>query len=193
MKKAIQLSTKAAFLGFLHCGRTPAGIERALFDGLSPDKLSAAKLARGARNLSHDIIDSLGELDELTHKALLMDPLTTQGSSNSRSGGSTRSNAVVNLDFYAGAFDPAYWQAANRHLVKKILCEFTHEKIITPTLYGQKARLNHYELRLKDSTYYFSARHYQLDHLAIDADSIRVSVAGQEQALDAMSLIISLK
>ena len=88
---------------------------------------------------------------------------------------------------------PEYWQAANRHLVKKILCEFTHEKIISPQIYRQAAGINHYELRLKDCTYYFSARHYQLDHLEIEAGSIRVSSAGQDKPLDAMSLIIKLK
>lgn len=88
---------------------------------------------------------------------------------------------------------PEYWQAANRHLVKKILCEFTHEKIITPQIYRQAAGINHYELRLKDCTYYFSARHYQLDHLEIESGSIRVSSAGQDKPLDAMSLIIKLK
>ncbi|MFB2726508.1 IucA/IucC family siderophore biosynthesis protein [Shewanella mangrovisoli] len=88
---------------------------------------------------------------------------------------------------------PEYWQAANRHLVKKILCEFTHEKIITPQIYRQAAGINHYELRLKDCTYYFSARHYQLDHLEIETESIRVSSAGQDKPIDAMSLIIKLK
>lgn len=88
---------------------------------------------------------------------------------------------------------PEYWQAANRHLVKKILCEFTHEKIITSQIYRQAAGINHYELRLKDCTYYFSARHYQLDHLEIETGSIRVSSAGQDKPLDAMSLIIKLK
>ncbi|MFB2801357.1 IucA/IucC family protein [Shewanella seohaensis] len=88
---------------------------------------------------------------------------------------------------------PEYWQAANRHLVKKILCEFAHEKIITPQIYRQAAGINHYELRLKDCTYYFSARHYQLDHLEIETGSIRVSSAGQDKPLDAMSLIIKLK
>lgn len=88
---------------------------------------------------------------------------------------------------------PQHWQAANRHLVKKILCEFTHEKIITPQIYRQAAGINHYELRLKDCTYYFSARHYQLDHLDIATDSIRVTSAGTERPLDAMRLIISLK
>lgn len=88
---------------------------------------------------------------------------------------------------------PQHWQAANRHLVKKILCEFTHEKIITPQIYAQGAKINHYELWLNDSTYYFSARHYQLDHLEIAADSIRVTSAGTERPLDAMRLIINLK
>ena len=88
---------------------------------------------------------------------------------------------------------PQHWQAANRHLVKKILCEFTHEKLITPQIYAQGAKVNHYELRLNDCTYYFSARHYQLDHLDIATDSIRVTSAGTERPLDAMRLIISLK
>ncbi|MEL4244289.1 IucA/IucC family protein [Shewanella xiamenensis] len=88
---------------------------------------------------------------------------------------------------------PQHWQAANRHLVKKILCEFTHEKLITPQIYAQGAKVNHYELRLHDCTYYFSARHYQLDHLDIATDSIRVTSAGTERPLDAMRLIISLK
>lgn len=88
---------------------------------------------------------------------------------------------------------PQHWQAANRHLVKKILCEFTHEKLITPQIYAQGAKVNHYELRLNDCTYYFSACHYQLDHLDIATDSIRVTSAGTERPLDAMRLIISLK
>ena len=88
---------------------------------------------------------------------------------------------------------PQHWQAANRHLVKKILCEFTHEKLISPQIYAQGAKVNHYELRLNDCTYYFSARHYQLDHLDIATDSIRVTSAGTYRPLDAMRLIISLK
>ena len=75
----------------MHCGPAASTIEHALFDepspnNLSPAKLSSvnvcsaklskpnpskAKLARGISNLSHDIIDSLGELDELTHKSLI--------------------------------------------------------------------------------------------------------------------------
>ncbi|MGE6453454.1 IucA/IucC family protein [Shewanella baltica] len=129
----------------------------------------------------------------LPTKALLLDPLPTQDHTTHAAAPQLNPSLSSTSTSMPEHLTPAYWQAGNRHLVKKILCEFTHEKIITPTLYGQKAGLNHYELRLKDSTYYFSARHYQLDHLAIDADSIRVSLAGQEQALDAMSLIISLK
>lgn len=84
------------------------------------------------------------------------------------------------------------WEKANRHLVCKILSEFSHEKIVmaqktdTPREYVV-------EIPQKNIKYLFLADEFLLDHLHIDATSIRKIADGDELVLDAIQLVVELR
>jgi siderophore synthetase component len=84
---------------------------------------------------------------------------------------------------------PERWAAANRHLVRKALAEFSHERILVPEPIGKG--VGGYRVRSDDGTveYRFSARILQLDHWSVDAGSITCSRDGQDAALDALRFI----
>ncbi|WP_395401087.1 IucA/IucC family protein [Arthrobacter sp. UC242_113] len=104
----------------------------------------------------------------------------------------TAGNSAVHLT-------PERWAAANRHLVRKALAEFSHERILVPERvidrdnnrdssgYGSFG----YRVRSDDATveYRFSARILQLDHWSVDAASITCSRGGQDAPLDALRFI----
>lgn len=78
---------------------------------------------------------------------------------------------------------PERWAAANRHVVRKALAEFSHERILTPELLGPDpaaAGLARYRVTSDDGTveYRFSARKLELDHWSIVDMSIRRLEAG---------------
>ena len=73
---------------------------------------------------------------------------------------------------------PERWAAANRHLVRKALAEFAHERILTPEPLGPDplaAELARYRVTSDDGSaeYRFTARHLALDHWSIADMSIR--------------------
>ncbi|MBT2547103.1 IucA/IucC family siderophore biosynthesis protein [Arthrobacter sp. ISL-65] len=88
---------------------------------------------------------------------------------------------------------PERWAAANRHLVRKALAEFAHERILVPDPVGDNDRNGDggYRVRSDDGTvdYRFSARILQLDHWSVDAASITCSRDGQDAPLDALRFI----
>ncbi|MFP3461750.1 IucA/IucC family siderophore biosynthesis protein [Arthrobacter globiformis] len=89
---------------------------------------------------------------------------------------------------------PERWAAANRHLVRKALAEFSHERILVPEPVGGGNDRNsdgRYRVRSDDGTaeYRFSARILQLDHWSVDAASITCSRDGQDAPLDALTFI----
>ncbi|YCK79456.1 IucA/IucC family siderophore biosynthesis protein [Arthrobacter sp. D3-16] len=92
------------------------------------------------------------------------------------------------------------WDKANRHVLRKALAEFSHERILAPELYpdagatgvaGAAARTGSYRVRSDDGTqeYRFAARVLELDHWSIDADSIRCFQDGTERPLDVLDFI----
>ena len=85
--------------------------------------------------------------------------------------------------------DPARWDSANRHLLRKALAEFSHERIITPEPVG--AAGGRYRLRSADGAheYLFVARILELDHWSIDAASLRYLHKGTEGPLDVLGFI----
>ncbi len=85
---------------------------------------------------------------------------------------------------------PDTWARANRHLVRKALAELSHERLLEPEVTDGS-----YVVRSDDGTveYRFSARLMALDHWLIDPDSIVRTVAGREQPLDAMALVLELR
>lgn len=87
---------------------------------------------------------------------------------------------------------PERWAAANRHLIRKALAEFSHERILVPEPTGNGD--GGYRVRSDDGTveYRFSARILQMDHWSVDAASITCSRDGQDAPLDALRFITEL-
>ncbi|NRA64206.1 MAG: GNAT family N-acetyltransferase [Pseudobacteriovorax sp.] len=67
------------------------------------------------------------------------------------------------------------WQRANQHLIRKAICEFSHERLLEPKLIGSKQdSWNEYMVSANDAVAYtFLAKNLPLDHLLIDKDSIK--------------------
>lgn len=86
---------------------------------------------------------------------------------------------------------PELWAEANRHLVRKALAEFAHERLITPEPHGP----GHYRVRGDDGTveYRFAARRLALNHWWIDAAGLTRHVAGRPAPLDAVDLCLELR
>ena len=88
---------------------------------------------------------------------------------------------------------PEHWERANRHLVRKALTEFAHERLITPQSHGS----GRYRVLSDDRTaeYVFRADRLALDHWRIDAASIvrRGTASGETLPLDAVDLILDLR
>ena len=107
---------------------------------------------------------------------------------------STTANSVPHLA-------PKRWAAANRHLVRKALAEFLHERLLAPQLLGSGAGAPGpgepaaYVVRSDDGStaYSFTARVLELEHWSVDAASIRCNRNGEEAAPDALHFITEFK
>lgn len=87
--------------------------------------------------------------------------------------------------------NPECWRRANRLLVRKILAEFAHERLITP----QRCSPGRYLLRSDDGAteYRFAARLLSLNHWQVEADSITRHRGPAQLAPDAVDLILELR
>ncbi|MBP1138024.1 siderophore synthetase component [Arthrobacter sp. PvP023] len=113
--------------------------------------------------------------------------------------------AVLTAGNAATHLTPQRWAAANRHLVRKALAEFSHERILSPerTSAGDPAgggresaaRSQHYRVLSDDATveYRFSATIRPLEHWSVDADSIMCSRDGEDAPLDALRFITEFR
>jgi siderophore synthetase component len=92
------------------------------------------------------------------------------------------------------------WARANRHLLRKALAEFSHERILVPEPEPEPARESalepvngsgSYRVGSGDGRhqYHFDARILEMDHWSIDADSIRHFRDGTEAPLDVLEFI----
>lgn len=99
------------------------------------------------------------------------------------------SESVLTAGNAAPHLTPERWAVANRHLVRKALAEFSHERILVPEPTGNG--VGGYRVRSDDGAveYRFSARILQLDHWSVDAASITCSRDGQDAPLDALRFI----
>ncbi|MFY9635410.1 MAG: IucA/IucC family protein, partial [Cellulosimicrobium cellulans] len=98
---------------------------------------------------------------------------------------------------------PERWAAANRHLVRKALAEFLHERILEPQRLGTGAGPgpDHlagpaaYVVRSDDGStaYSFTARVLELEHWSVDAASIRCTRSGEDAAPDALLFITEFR
>jgi len=87
------------------------------------------------------------------------------------------------------------WRRANRHLVRKAIAEFSHERLITPikskTL---ESGWGHYYLVLSEQVRYeFNAKPLRLNHLNIAINSLHKYQNGEEEAIDAVVFIKELQ
>lgn len=90
---------------------------------------------------------------------------------------------------------PGVWQKVNRLLLRKMLSEFAHERIITPAIIREEDDWAHYELRPADTglCYTFRARILALDHWYIDTASICKTDLGHPAPPDAISFVIEFR
>ncbi|MDX3383543.1 IucA/IucC family siderophore biosynthesis protein [Streptomyces niveiscabiei] len=85
---------------------------------------------------------------------------------------------------------PDRWEKANRHLIRKALAEFAHERLLDP-----EERDGGYLVHSDDgrTTYRFTAVRRALDHWQVDAASITRTRDGAQLPLAALDFFIELK
>ncbi|MCB5167861.1 IucA/IucC family siderophore biosynthesis protein [Streptomyces bambusae] len=86
---------------------------------------------------------------------------------------------------------PELWARANRHLVRKALSEYSHERLLTPAELGD----GRYAVTSDDGTveYRFRAARHALDHWAVDGASITRHRDGAELPLDAIDFHVEMR
>ncbi|TDC00771.1 IucA/IucC family siderophore biosynthesis protein [Micromonospora fluostatini] len=88
---------------------------------------------------------------------------------------------------------PQHWATANRHLLRKALAEFAHERLIVPE--PVPADDGWYEVHSDDRavSYRFAARRLALEHWHIDPASITRHRGAEELPLDVVDLCLELR
>lgn len=86
---------------------------------------------------------------------------------------------------------PEIWAKANRHLIRKALCEFSHELLLKPKKESSNDNWNHYSLLADDQTieYQFKAQLLALNHWHIETSSITKMKNNAILPLDAILFI----
>ncbi len=86
---------------------------------------------------------------------------------------------------------PEVWKKANRLLIKKAICEFSHELLLTPTITSSDGDWNQYQLVVNNTTilYTFKAKPLALNHLYIISNSIKKFDQDTPLPLDAILFI----
>lgn len=87
------------------------------------------------------------------------------------------------------------WEKANKLLVKKAICEFSHELLLHPKVEKKQDNWNKYCLTTDDNQikYSFKAKLLALNHLIIDSNSIIKERNGVEIEIDAIHFISEFK
>lgn len=91
--------------------------------------------------------------------------------------------------------EKSVWNKINRLHIRKILAEFSHERLVFPKLIENKDGWGIYQLSSSDerNIYQFNAKILALNHWYIDTESIEKFVDGIPAALDSLSFIIEFK
>ncbi len=89
-------------------------------------------------------------------------------------------------------FERQVLQQAHRHVIKKAIAEFSHERILTPTLISNESSLSHFKLSTEHAgiEYHFNAQLMPLEHWLVDSQSITRYENGEAKSLDAVEFII---
>jgi siderophore synthetase component/RimJ/RimL family protein N-acetyltransferase len=89
--------------------------------------------------------------------------------------------------------EPRVWERENRALIRKAMAEFSHERMLSPTLERGNGKLGSYVLESGPARYRFVARRLPLDDWDIDAASITKHLAGEPAPLDALDFILEFR
>lgn len=91
--------------------------------------------------------------------------------------------------------EKSVWNKINRLHIRKILAEFSHERIIIPKVIENGNDWDVYQLKSWDekNIYQFNAKILALNHWYIDTESIEKFTEGKPAALDSLSFIIEFK
>ena len=91
--------------------------------------------------------------------------------------------------------EPEPWALMNRHLVRKAIAEFAHERLIAPARIGSLDGGDVFMLETEDRRvqYRFRARRMKLDHWHIETASIERRRDGQSVPLDALAFITEFR
>ncbi|MET4619291.1 siderophore synthetase component [Arthrobacter sp. 2762] len=86
---------------------------------------------------------------------------------------------------------PERWAVANRHLIRKAIAEFSHERILVPELIREEDGVGLYKVVSDDATveYRFRARFLALEHWSVAVESIVRLRDGADLPLDALDFI----
>ncbi|SNR14486.1 GNAT family N-acetyltransferase [Tenacibaculum jejuense] len=141
----------------------------------------------------------LGDIIELPYKTAQLAFLTKQNYQqkiktllpSKRSSMNTIDN-VVSPQQSTQHIQPKVWQQANRLLIKKALCEFSHELLIKPEIISNLEKgFHHYKVYSdqKEIRYEFYGKPMAMNHFLIDEFSIKKFENDKEVALDAIFFI----
>jgi len=108
-----------------------------------------------------------------------------------RSAMNTINNNVVSPQQAIAHIQPKVWEHANRLLIKKAICEFSHELLIKPVIQTSSEGWNSYVLKTDNEAiiYCFNAKEMELNHLYIQLHSITKFQDEEILPLDALLFI----
>jgi len=87
------------------------------------------------------------------------------------------------------------WEKVNRLHLRKIIAEFSHERIINPQLTTENEGWGQYVLmnKTREITYSFRAKILALNHWYVDTASLEKHIGGKPAAIDALNFIIEFR
>ena len=104
-------------------------------------------------------------------------------------------NQIENPEQAIQHIKPEIWKKANRLLVRKAICEFSHEQLVQPILVKKEKDWNEYNLFTNNNQieYSFRGKALALNHLAIDSQSIIKKENGESKEIDAIHFLSEFK
>ncbi|CAD0007400.1 IucA/IucC family protein [Flavobacterium salmonis] len=101
-------------------------------------------------------------------------------------------NNQLNPELAISHLEPEIWEKVNRLQVRKMLCEFSHELLLSPQLKRIHGIWGLYSLTTSNgqTEYQFLARILALDHWHIDNNSITKITDKQTEPLDAIAFLL---
>lgn len=101
-------------------------------------------------------------------------------------------NCQLNPQLVTSHLKPEIWGKVNRIQLRKMLCEYSHELLLSPQLHNTDGVWGLYSLSTQDgiTEYQFRAQILALDHWHIDTDSITKTVNENPESLDAIAFLL---